>query len=45
LFSNPGDIVSNLVGVLWGPGVGAPAKTPGSFTRAVCNPNAVPPGN
>lgn len=38
-FSNPGQVVSNLVGLLWGPGVGAPAREPGLFTRTVCNPS------
>ena len=41
-YSNPGDIVSTLVGILWGPGVGAPAVQPGAFTKAVCNPNTNP---
>ena len=38
-FANPGEIVSSLVGILWGQGVGAPAREPGLFTRTVCQPN------
>ena len=38
-FANPGDVVSNLVGILWGPGVGAPSREPGFFTRTVCKPS------
>jgi hypothetical protein len=41
-YANPGDIVSTLVGILWGQGVGAPARPPGTFTRAVCNPSTTP---
>jgi hypothetical protein len=37
-YANPGDIVSSLVGILWGQGVGAPASEPGFFTRSVCQP-------
>ena len=38
-YANPGDIVSSLIGILWGQGVGAPTREPGFFTRTVCNPN------
>lgn len=37
-FANPGEIVSGLVGILWGQGVGAPVREPGFFTRTVCQP-------
>jgi len=37
-YANPGEIVSSLVGILWGQGVGAPVREPGFFTRTVCQP-------
>jgi hypothetical protein len=37
-YANPGEIVSSLIGILWGQGVGAPTREPGLFTRTVCDP-------
>ena len=36
-FSNPGDVVRSLVGILWGPGVSPPDREPGLFTRTICS--------
>jgi len=36
-FANPGEVVSQLVGILWGQGVGAPQKQPGFFTSTICS--------
>ena len=41
-FANPGAVVSALIGILWGQGVGAPSRPPGAFTGVICNPNTRP---
>lgn len=36
-FSSPGDVVSSLVGILWGQGAGPPSRTPGTITSTICS--------